>query len=105
MSEKKGLGLNSQSLRRTLEKIVDPIKAHNALIMFLLLMGVLIYAVITVSSIIQISDDSEYRAQAETKSLTTSFDQATIKKVDDLRQSNDNATITLPGGRRNPFVD
>ena len=105
MANKNSLKLDTSSLMATLKRITNPIKAHHALILFVLLMSVIIYSVISVNSIIQINDDNDYRISAEAKSLTPSFDQATIKKVDELRQSNDNTSITLPGGRRNPFVD
>lgn len=105
MANKKSLKLDTASLLTVLQQVTKPIKAHHALILFLLLMSVIIYSVISVNSIIQINDDTQYRLSAEAKSLTPSFDQSTIKKVDDLRQSGDNTSITLPGGRRNPFVD
>jgi hypothetical protein len=105
MATKSSLKLDTKSLLAIVKRVTDPIKAHHALIMFVLLMGVLIYTVISVGAIIQVSDDSEYRAEVEAKSLNTSFDQATIKKVDELRQSDDNTSIILPEGRRNPFVD
>jgi len=105
MANKSSIKLDPKSLVRSIKKIAAPIKTHLVLIMFLLLMSTLIYAVFTVSTIIQISDDGEYRLSAEAKSLGTSFDEATIKKVDELRESSDGSAIELPGGRRNPFVD
>jgi hypothetical protein len=103
--EKKSLNLELGAILPMLKRVAEPVKKHHALILFLLLMSVVIYSVINVSSIIQMNEDPEYRATAEAKSIKTSFDQATIKKVNELRQSSDNTTIALPGGRRNPFVD
>ena len=99
------LKLDVQTLKKVLEEASKPFRTHHALIMFVLLMGVLIYSVYSVSTILQTTDDPVYRTQAEAKSLNTSFDQSTIKKVDDLRESNANDSINLPGGRRNPFVN
>lgn len=105
MAAKSSIKLDSRSIVASLKQAAAPIKTHLVLIMFLVLMGTLIYTVLTVSTIIQINDDAEYRLSAEAKSLDTSFDQATIKKVDELRESSDGSAIELPGGRRNPFVD
>ena len=33
-----------------------------------------------------------------------SFDEATMKKINNLRTTNDQANLTLPAGRSNPFV-
>lgn len=105
MAQKASLKLDLKSLGPILERLVSPIKSRHALIMFVLLMGVIIYSVFAVSTIFQINDDPDYRAEAEAKGLTTSFDQQTIKKIDNLKESDSNAPINLPGGRRNPFVD
>lgn len=105
MAQKLSLKLDLKSLDPIIERVAGPLKIHHALIMFVLLMGVVIYSVIAVGNIIQINDDSTYRAEAQAKSLTTSFDQQTIKKIDNLKESDSNAPINLPGGRRNPFVD
>lgn len=82
-----------------------PIKAHHTLILFILLMSVVIYSVYNVSMIIQTPDDAEYRAEAESTSIKTIFDRATIKKIDELHQSNTDTNIELPDGRRNPFMN
>lgn len=103
--KKSPLNLDADALKGVLEKITAPIKQYHAVILFVLLMSVVIYSVYSVSMIIQTSDDVLYRADAEATSLKTSFDQATIKKVDELRQSNTDATIELPSGRRNPFTN
>ena len=105
MATKTSLKLDTTTLMASLKRVINPVKAHHALIMFVLLMSIIIYSVLSVSAIIQVNDDSEYRLTAASKNLTPNFDQETIKKVDELRQSNDNKSITLPGGRRNPFVD
>jgi hypothetical protein len=99
------LKLDVQTLKTVAEHIAAPIKSHHALIMFVLLMGVLIYSVYSVSTILQTTDDPDYRVEAEAKSLNTTFDQSTIQKVDELRESDANDPINLPGGRRNPFVN
>ena len=105
MAKKPSLKIDRAALLESVKHLVRPIQAHHTTIMFVLLMGVLIYSVVLVSSAIQPTEDSEYRATAEAKSITTQFDQATIEKVDNLRQHNDNEAIQLPSGRRNPFVD
>lgn len=105
MAQKLSLKLDLTSIRPILERVTTPVKTRHALIMFVLLMGVVIYTVYTVSDIIKINDDPTYRSEAEAKSLTTRFDQQTIQKVNNLTESDSNAPINLPGGRRNPFVD
>ena len=105
MAQKISLKFDLASLRPTLERIITPVRTRHALIMFVLLMGVIIYSVYTVSNTIQINDDPTYRSEAEAKSLTTRFDQQTVQKINGLKESDSNAPINLPGGRRNPFVD
>lgn len=105
MAKKLSLKMDTTSIVKSLRRVTDPLRTHHKLVMFVLFMGVLIYTAWLVSMTIQPTDDSEYRAQIEATSITTSFDQATIKKVDELRKSNDPSAIELPGGRRNPFVD
>lgn len=105
MAQKLSLKLDLTSIRPALERVITPIKTRHALIMFVLLMGVVIYSVYAVSEIIQINDDATYRSEAEAKGLTTRFDQQTVQKINELKESDSNAPINLPGGRRNPFVD
>jgi len=104
-TKKPSLGLDLSSLKITAGKAIAPVKKHHALILFILLMSTLIYSVYSVSTIIQANDDTGYRIQAESKSVKTSFDQATIEKVESLRESNADDPIELPAGRRNPFAN
>jgi len=105
MAQKLSLKLDLKSLGPIVERVISPVKSHHILIMFVLLMGVIIYSVFAVSDIMQTNDDPTYRSEADAKSLTTRFDQQTIKKINNLKESDNNAPINLPGGRRNPFVD
>lgn len=105
MAQNISLKIDRAALLKTFKQITAPIGAHHTVIMFVLLMGVLIYTVLLVSMTLQPTDDSEYRSQVEAQSVTTRFDQDTIKKIDALNQSNANTQIQLPEGRRNPFVD
>lgn len=104
-AKKSSLKLDTGALKAVLDKASTPVKKYHALILFTLLMSVVIYSVYSVNIILQTPDDANYRAEAETKSLKTSFDQATIKKLDELRESNTNSPIELPAGRRNPFIN
>ena len=97
--------LDTASLLKSVKRVVRPFQAHHTIIMFLLLMGVIIYTVQLVGVVLQPVDDSEYRAEVEAKSITTNFDKQTIEKVDNLKQRDSSGPIELPAGRRNPFVD
>lgn len=105
MAKDISLKIDRATLVKTFRRITAPIRTHHTVIMFVLIMSVLIYSVLLVSMTLQPTDDSDYRSQVEATSVTTRFDQETIKKIDALNQSSTNAPIQLPEGRRNPFVD
>ena len=107
MAEKKkkgsSLNLDLQSVKKLGERFTAPIRKHSSFIMAMISLGLIIYTGLAVTTIIQRSDDQSYRDEQAKDRISSSFDKQTIQKVDNLRDSNDNSSIELPAGRRNPF--
>ena len=99
------LTLDAHSLKTLGDRVTGPIRKHSSFIMWMLALGLIIYSAIMVTMIIQRSDDQDYRNEQAKDRISSSFDKQTIQKVDNLRNSNDNSSIELPAGRRNPFTN
>ena len=93
------------SLGLQLASIGNRLKNNLSIIVTVLIVGVLGYTFLTISTILTQSDDLEYREEQTKKGIRSSFDQKTIDKIEDLRTSNDSANIKLPSGRINPFIE
>lgn len=87
------------------QKFGNFIGAHGAIIFVVLSLGLLTYSVYAVQLILSSPEDSDYRGLLETQGIRTRFDQATIDKVNQLRNSQQAVDLTLPPGRINPFSE
>lgn len=76
----------------------------HVVLFVVLVFGSLAGAVLLLSQIVQSSTDTD--DQKATSSLSTSFDQETIRRIEELNsQGEDSGDIQLPPGRINPFVE
>lgn len=69
----------------------------------LLILGMLTYAVFTVSQYLTYPVDETYKAEQQAQKTKTSFDQTTIDKIERLNDRQESLSPTLPSGRINPF--
>lgn len=75
---------------------------HLVIFVVLILGGLAISVFILNTVIITSSDTSQFTSEG----VKPSFDQATIKKIEELKtRDQNNDTFTLPQGRTNPFVE
>jgi hypothetical protein len=97
--------INFIALNRSLKKIFEIVQKHHVIIIFVIVFSTLIAIVANVNAILSQPPDENYRLQAEQRSIHTNFDQETIKSIHKLRERQENATLTLPPGRNNPFAE
>lgn len=98
--------INTAAIKRKTLAIFRPIINHYAFIFIVISLLLLMFVVYNAQRILTISEDSEYKAQAEQKGTTTNFDKETIKKVEELQYRKDALKPELPtSGRINPFAE
>lgn len=88
------------------QKLIDAsavILRYQLIISIVVTAVFLMYAVITVNSILNNTTDPDYIASQQQKGIKTRFDDETITKINDLRSRQENPSLDLPEGRRNPF--
>ncbi len=74
----------------------------HAILFLILIAGAITYCMFSIISIIDLSS----RADASSKTISSSFDQKTIERVDQLESRDKNTPIDIPTNQRvNPFVD
>lgn len=100
---KNSLDLNQ--LSQALSKAFAPILKHHVVIAFMIVLGFLIFTVFSVNSILSQTADLEYEATQRRENALTRFDNKTIEQINQLKSRQDNASLDLPSGRRNPFVE
>jgi len=86
-----------------------PLLKHHLFITTIALLSFLIFMVYHVSQVLQQPPDATYEEQKQQTSIQTSFDQNTIKAINDVLRSRDQAggaiTYDVPqSARTNPFV-
>ncbi len=86
---------------------LKPIVRHHYFIYALLLLGGLLAAMYAINMALTAPQDTVYQQQQEKATLKGSFDQATIKKIEDLNTSGEQSTAPPPpsGVRTNPFAE
>ena len=97
--------IDLQAIKKLGDTILAPVRKHSTFILSLIALGLIIYSAMMVTMIIQRGDDTAYRDEQAVDRISSSFDKQTIQKIDNLRNSADNSSIDLPGGRRNPFTN
>lgn len=95
------MNINLQSIM----KIFKTIAIYHYWIFILIIMGIFGYAILSITSTINIKEDNDYRTQKESQVVSDRFDEATIYKVNKLKYRSQTDEVTLPDGRINPFVE
>jgi hypothetical protein len=88
-----------------LQKLAAPVLRHHVVIAFVVVSGVLMYAVITVNQILSTPTDETYFAERSRDTIQTRFDDGTIQRIEQLGDRKQRPSLSLPGGRINPFVE
>ncbi len=80
---------------------------HHYFIYSIVLLSGLIVAIYVVNDTLSATGDDTYRQTKEQEMLKGNFDQATIKKIEELNKSTENSTAPAPpsGVRSNPFAE
>lgn len=99
---KKKQSLNLSELTTMLKPLGVLFKRHLVLIFIVLTLLALIYAVVTVNTILQ---QGSTTADTATNKYDTRFDQATIDKINQLSNRDQTPSVSLPSGRINPFSE
>jgi hypothetical protein len=92
----------------TFVRKLKPIARHHYFLSSLVILGGMVAAVYVVNETLSSPSDDSYRQEKITKGLGGSFDQATIKKVEALKKSSEQANNPAPpdpGVRTNPFAE
>lgn len=97
----KNASLSLDPIMTMLKKILS----KHLIIVILLSLFALLYAVYSVNQLLSTPDDEAYRAERQADTVKTRFDQDTIDKLDQLRARQEQASLKLPSGRINPFVE
>jgi len=87
--------------------IFQPIVQHLPFLSTIVLLGFLIFAVYSITQVLQQPSDDTYRAEQLTSSVQTHFDQATITAIKNLRTSQNGGapTFAVPQTRVSPFTE
>lgn len=75
---------------------------YHAIIFFLIIAVLLMVAILMILSIINITGKTD---AANVKPIDSSFDEATIKRLNELQSGDTNSSLNLPNGRINPFSE
>lgn len=87
---------------------LKPLLEHALFVIVIGSLGFMIFVVYAITQILQKPPDAAYQAEAAAKSIQTSFDQATIDRIQNLQpsnQSNPNVLFAIPATRNNPFSE
>lgn len=99
-------GLNFKDITLTLRRATQPIAKHHVTIAFVLVIGTLIFAILTVNTILTQPADTNYLAEKQSDTVKARFDEATIKRIDDLYHSKERIHLSSPQGPRpSPFTE
>ena len=98
--------INMAAIKRKTLAILKPISDHHAIIFIILALLLLMFVVYNTQRILTITEDDAYKNEAMQKGITTTFDEETIKKVEQLQYRKDALKPELPtNGRINPFAE
>lgn len=99
---KKSPKLDMAQLTTLVMPLARFIRRHLVIFFISVTLSALIYAVISVNSVLQ---DTAVSEELPATTYSTSFDRTTITKIEALNSSSQTPTITLPSGRINPFTE
>ena len=100
---KNSSSLDLASIKHAFKPLSNLFRAHFSFIFTGAALLALVYAVLSVQLILQQTPTSD--AATTSNEYSTKFDDATIKKVNDLGDHQDSGGIVLPQGRINPFSE
>lgn len=100
-TKKKG-EIDIASLLGAFTKLFAFLKQHLVLLFIVLTLSALAYAVATVNNIIQQSAPDE---NSSSGTYSSTFDKATIDKINALNDPNQTPNVAIPPGRINPFYE
>lgn len=99
----KNQSLDIQQMVQQAQAALKVVAHYHVVILTVIILGFLIFVVITVNNILSNTTDLVYEEEQKAKSIKTRFDDATITKINELRSRQENHSLQLPDGRRNPF--
>lgn len=92
----------NNSIGHIFKPVIDTFKRLNLIIFIVTIVGGLIFAVITLTNILQQPTSDSKKASSTSETL----DQATVNRLNKLKPSSENlSTQSLPSGRLNPFTE
>lgn len=98
--------LNISQLKQSLLSSSRAVLRYHLVLTVLISCGFLIFVVLTVNNILTNTHDADYAAEQEKlNSVKTRFSEDIIKKINALKSRQENPSLGLPSGRRNPFND
>lgn len=99
--------INTAAIKRKTLAVFRPVVNHHAIIFIVGSLLLLMFVVYNTQRILSIPEDTAYRQEVEKRDTTrTTFDQETIKKVEQLQYRRDALKPELPtSGRINPFAE
>lgn len=98
---KQSMNINLQSLTKILRVAVS----YHYWIFILIIMSIFGYAILSITSTVNIKEDAAYKTQKESQVVSDKFDETTIDKVRKLKYRSQTDEIILPDGRINPFIE
>ncbi len=100
----KNISLDLSKVKQTFGNTLTSVLHYHLVISILIIVGFLIFSVITVNAILSSTQDPVYTEQQQMTIIKTRFDDTTITKINELRSRQENPSLSLPdNGRRNPF--
>lgn len=91
-------------LTKSLKKHLQPVIKHITIIVFAIIGGFLIFAVYSVSQILNQPTDLIYLEEQQKSSVRSRFDDTTIHKIKELKNREESNSLALPTDKRvNPF--
>lgn len=101
----KSASLNIKDIKRQAIETAEKVLHYHLIISFIAVSGFLIYAVLTVNTILNGAADTAYREEQEAKIIKTKFDETAIKNINYLKSREENPQLRLRDGRLNPFSE
>lgn len=89
-------------------RILRPLAKHHYFVYSIVLLSGLLVAVFTTNQTLTAPADEAYRSEKLSSGVNASFNQQTIKKIEELKRSSEsgnNQTPTPVGARSNPFSE
>ncbi len=100
----KNVSLNLPQIKLSFLKASRAVLRYHLVLTVIITCGFLIFVVLTVNNILSHTQDEDYDTEQHAlNSVRTRFDEKTINKINELKSRQENPSLSLPEGRRNPF--